>query len=122
MHGAMTTPGGWVDRFPVLVVRAQVAAAEVGMPLAREGTGPSACLPGVGRFLAVLAAGCLGGRIGEVGTGDRRLRERYAAASAAHLVQSTLRATGSPTSARFVAAHRRGRASWPAPPTTRNSG
>ena len=39
------------------------------MPLAREGTGPSACLPGVGRFLAVLAAGCLGGRIGEMGTG-----------------------------------------------------
>ena len=53
----------------MLVVRAQVAAAEVGMPLAREGTGPSACLPGVGRFLAVLAAGCLGGRIGEMGTG-----------------------------------------------------
>jgi predicted O-methyltransferase YrrM len=26
-------------------------------------------LPGVGRFLAVLAAGCAGGRIGELGTG-----------------------------------------------------
>ncbi|MEV4264737.1 class I SAM-dependent methyltransferase [Kribbella sp. NPDC049584] len=54
---------------PPLVERANAAAAEVGMPLAREGTGPSACLPGVGRFLAVLAAGCLGGRIGEMGTG-----------------------------------------------------
>ena len=32
---------------------------------------------------------------------------------------SPLRATGSPASARFVAAHRRGRASRPAPPTTR---
>ncbi len=30
---------------------------------------PSVCLPGVGRFLAVLAAGCAGGRIGELGTG-----------------------------------------------------
>jgi predicted O-methyltransferase YrrM len=30
---------------------------------------PSACLPGVGRFLAMLAAGCVGGRIGELGTG-----------------------------------------------------
>jgi len=45
---------------------------EVGFPLTREDAGPdrpSACLPGVGRFLAVLAAGCHGGRIGELGTG-----------------------------------------------------
>ncbi|MFI5695257.1 O-methyltransferase [Kribbella sp. NPDC051586] len=39
------------------------------MALERRGDGPSACLPGVGRFLAVLAAGCVGGRIGEMGTG-----------------------------------------------------
>ncbi|WUS95121.1 class I SAM-dependent methyltransferase [Kribbella sp. NBC_00709] len=39
------------------------------MPLTRDGTGPSCCLPGVGRFLAVLAAGCVGGMIGEMGTG-----------------------------------------------------
>ena len=39
------------------------------MPLQREGTGPSCCLPEVGRFLAVLAAGCVGGLIGEAGTG-----------------------------------------------------
>lgn len=30
---------------------------------------PSASLPGVGQFLAMLAAGCHGGRIGEIGTG-----------------------------------------------------
>ncbi|WP_432893754.1 O-methyltransferase [Kribbella sp. CA-245084] len=54
---------------PPLVVLAQAAAAELGMPLSREGTGPSCCLPGVGRFLAVLAAGCAGGLIGEMGTG-----------------------------------------------------
>lgn len=39
------------------------------MPLTRDGTGPSCSLPGVGRFLAVLAAGCVGGTIGELGTG-----------------------------------------------------
>lgn len=41
-------------------------------PPTREAAGPgrpSACLPGVGRFLGVLAAGCAGGRIGEIGTG-----------------------------------------------------
>jgi predicted O-methyltransferase YrrM len=54
---------------PTLVVRAQQAAADVGMPLTRQGRGPSARLPGVGRFLAVLAAGCVGGTIGELGTG-----------------------------------------------------
>ena len=41
-------------------------------PATKAGPGtaiPSACLPGVGRLLAVLAAGCHGGRIGEIGTG-----------------------------------------------------
>jgi predicted O-methyltransferase YrrM len=54
---------------PLLVQRAQQAAIDIGMPLRRAGTGPSCCLPDVGRFLAVLAAGCRGGLIGEMGTG-----------------------------------------------------
>jgi predicted O-methyltransferase YrrM len=54
---------------PPLVQRAQDAAVALGMPLQREGTGPSCCLPDVGRFLAVLAAGCTNGLIGEAGTG-----------------------------------------------------
>ena len=61
-----------MDQFPPLVMRAQAAARQAGFPLTREEAGPgrpSACLPGVGRFLAVLAAGCAGGRIGELGTG-----------------------------------------------------
>ena len=61
-----------MDQFPPLVARAQDAARKAGFPLTREEAGPdrpSACLPGVGRFLAVLAAGCAGGRIGELGTG-----------------------------------------------------
>ena len=61
-----------MDQFPPLVTRAQAAARQAGFPLTREQAGPgrpSACLPGVGRFLAVLAAGCAGGRIGELGTG-----------------------------------------------------
>ena len=59
-----------MEELPPLVVRAQHAAGEVGMPLVGSSeSGPSACLPGVGRFLAVLAAGCVGGRIGEMGTG-----------------------------------------------------
>lgn len=64
-----------MDGLPDLVERACVLARRLGVPLTREeaeGTGPgvpSACLPGVGRFLAVLAAGCLNGRIGEIGTG-----------------------------------------------------
>lgn len=58
-----------MDHLPPLVARAQVAAVEVGMPLRQDGTGPSCCLPDVGRFLAVLGAGCVGGRIGEMGTG-----------------------------------------------------
>jgi predicted O-methyltransferase YrrM len=61
-----------MDKSPPLVTRAQAVARQSGFPLTREEAGPdrpSACLPGVGRFLAVLAAGCAGGRIGELGTG-----------------------------------------------------
>ena len=57
---------------PPLVVRAGELAGALGFPLTREEAGPgqpSACLPGVGRFLAMLAARCRGGRIGEIGTG-----------------------------------------------------
>ena len=57
---------------PALVERAMAAARAVGFPLTREEAGherPSASLPGVGRFLAVLAAGCAGGNIAEFGTG-----------------------------------------------------
>ena len=61
---------------PELVVRAQELAVELGFPLTRQPIEPgapiplpSACLPGVGRFLAVLAAGCVNGVIGEYGTG-----------------------------------------------------
>lgn len=56
----------------MLVARARAGARAAGFALSREEAGPgraSACLPGVGRFLAVLAAGCVGGRIGELGTG-----------------------------------------------------
>jgi predicted O-methyltransferase YrrM len=57
---------------PALVARAYAAARQIGFPVTRDeddhGRG-SACLPGVGRFLAVLAAGCHGGRIAEFGTG-----------------------------------------------------
>jgi predicted O-methyltransferase YrrM len=59
--------------FPPLVQQAYAAARRVGFPLSRElsreesaGSG-SACLPGTGRFLAMLAASC--SRIGELGTG-----------------------------------------------------
>jgi predicted O-methyltransferase YrrM len=61
-----------MEQFPPLVTRAQAVARQAGFPLTREEAGPgrpSACLPDVGRFLAVLAAGCAGGRIGELGTG-----------------------------------------------------
>jgi predicted O-methyltransferase YrrM len=59
---------------PPLVTRAIALARELNFPLTRQEAGPdlanpSASLPGVGRFLAVLAAGCHGGRIGEIGTG-----------------------------------------------------
>lgn len=63
-----------MEEFPPLVVRANALARQVGFALTREEAGPdiaspSCCLPGVGRLLAVLAAGCHGGRIGEIGTG-----------------------------------------------------
>jgi predicted O-methyltransferase YrrM len=57
---------------PPLVEQAIAAARHEGFPLTREEAAPgqpSACLPGVGRFLAVLAAGCRGGTIAELGTG-----------------------------------------------------
>jgi predicted O-methyltransferase YrrM len=58
-----------MDDIPALVQRAHAVARRIGFPLSAEesvGTG-SACLPGTGRFLAMLAAGCA--RIGELGTG-----------------------------------------------------
>jgi predicted O-methyltransferase YrrM len=61
-----------MEEFPPLVTRAQALARQAGFPLTREEarpSRPSACLPDVGRFLAMLAAGCTGGRIGELGTG-----------------------------------------------------
>lgn len=61
-----------MEEFPPLVTRARTLARQEGFPLTREEAGhaePSASLPGVGRFLAMLAAGCTGGRIGELGTG-----------------------------------------------------
>ena len=57
---------------PPLVERARAVARQTGFPLTRQEAGPgrpSACLPGVGRFLGVLAADCRAGRIGEIGTG-----------------------------------------------------
>jgi predicted O-methyltransferase YrrM len=57
---------------PALVERAYAAARQIGFPVTRDDPGHgrgSACLPGVGRFLAVLAAGCGGGRIAEMGAG-----------------------------------------------------
>ena len=57
---------------PPLVEQAIAMARQEGFPLTRQEAGPgqpSACLPGVGRFLAVLAAGCHGGTIAELGTG-----------------------------------------------------
>ena len=61
-----------MEQLPPLVTRAQALAQQAGFALTREQAGPgrpSACLPGVGRFLAMLAAGCAGGHIGELGTG-----------------------------------------------------
>jgi predicted O-methyltransferase YrrM len=59
------------EDIPALVTRARALARDKGFPLTREEAGarPSASLPGAGRFLAMLAAGCHGGRIGELGTG-----------------------------------------------------
>jgi predicted O-methyltransferase YrrM len=57
---------------PPLVEQAYAIARQQGFPLTRQEAGPvrpSACLPGVGRFLAMLAAGCQGGVIAELGTG-----------------------------------------------------
>ncbi|HXZ65182.1 MAG TPA: class I SAM-dependent methyltransferase [Streptosporangiaceae bacterium] len=57
---------------PALVVRAVAAARRIGFPVTAADPGHgrgSASLPGTGRFLAVLAAGCQGGRIAELGTG-----------------------------------------------------
>jgi predicted O-methyltransferase YrrM len=59
-------------RLPPLVEQAYAVARQQGFPLTRQEAGPaqpSACLPGVGRFLAMLAAGCHGGMIAELGTG-----------------------------------------------------
>jgi predicted O-methyltransferase YrrM len=61
-----------MDVLPQLVEHAIAKARQTGFPLTRDESahaGPSASLPGVGRFLAVLAAGCHGGRIAELGTG-----------------------------------------------------
>jgi predicted O-methyltransferase YrrM len=61
-----------MDEFPPLVTCAHAAARRYGFPLTRDEVhrpGPSASLPDAGRFLAVLAAGCVGGRIAESGTG-----------------------------------------------------
>ena len=57
---------------PPLVEKAVALARQEGFPLTRQEAAPgqaSACLPDVGRFLAVLAAGCHGGTIAELGTG-----------------------------------------------------
>jgi len=57
---------------PAVVSRAVAAARRLGFPLTRAEAGPdrpSSCLPGTGRFLAMLAAGCHGGTIAECGTG-----------------------------------------------------
>lgn len=62
-----------MEEFPPLVMQANALARQVGFALTREEAGdgaiPSCCLPGVGRILAVLAASCHAGRIGEIGTG-----------------------------------------------------
>jgi predicted O-methyltransferase YrrM len=63
-----------MEELPPLVIQANALARQVGFALTREEAGPdssvpSSCLPGVGRILAVLAAGCDAGRIGEIGTG-----------------------------------------------------
>lgn len=57
---------------PALVERAYAGARQIGFPVTPQDPGHgrgSACAPGVGRFLAMLAAGCHGGRIAELGTG-----------------------------------------------------
>jgi predicted O-methyltransferase YrrM len=57
---------------PDLVEQANALARQQGFPLTRDEApagAPSACLPGVGQFLAMLAASCQGGTIAELGTG-----------------------------------------------------
>jgi len=57
---------------PPLVRQACDAARRIGFPVTRDDPGHgrgSASLPGTGRFLAMLAAGCAGGSIAELGTG-----------------------------------------------------
>ena len=57
---------------PALVQHAWAAARRIGFPLTRDDPGHgrgSASLPGTGRFLAMLAAGCTRGSIAELGTG-----------------------------------------------------
>jgi predicted O-methyltransferase YrrM len=57
---------------PPLVRQAYAAARRIGFPVSEDDPGHgrgSASLPGTGQFLAVLAAGCPGGSIAELGTG-----------------------------------------------------
>lgn len=57
---------------PVLVQQALDTATQLGFPTLREDAQagqPSCSLPDTGRVLAMLAAGCHDGRIGEIGTG-----------------------------------------------------
>jgi predicted O-methyltransferase YrrM len=57
---------------PALVRQAHGAARRIGFPVTSDDPGHgrgSASLPGTGRFLAMLAAGCTGGSIAELGTG-----------------------------------------------------
>ena len=57
---------------PPLVQQACDAARRIGFPVTCDDSGHgrgSASLPGTGRFLAMLAAGCAGGSIAELGTG-----------------------------------------------------
>jgi predicted O-methyltransferase YrrM len=62
-----------MEEFPALVTRANALARRAGFTQTEQGAGdasaPSCCMPCVGRLLAVLAAGCREGRIGEIGTG-----------------------------------------------------
>ena len=62
-----------MEEFPALVVRANALARQAAStPARQEASGAStqsSCLPSIGRLLAVLAAGCHEGRIGEIGTG-----------------------------------------------------
>lgn len=62
------------NELPALVREALAAARSLGFPTSRAeatvvGRGPSCSLPDAGRVLAMLAAGCQNGRIGETGTG-----------------------------------------------------